>query len=31
MELLKNPHPGDDIPIGTLKAIYKQAGWEEEG
>ncbi|MCP4135213.1 MAG: type II toxin-antitoxin system HicA family toxin [bacterium] len=22
------PHPKSDIPIGTLKNIYKQAGWE---
>jgi predicted RNA binding protein YcfA (HicA-like mRNA interferase family) len=22
-------HPGEDIPIGTLKSIYKQAGWED--
>ena len=20
-------HPGDDLPIGTLKSIYDQAGW----
>lgn len=22
-------HPGDDVPIGTLKGIHKQAGWEK--
>lgn len=22
------PHPKSDIPTGTLKSIYKQAGWE---
>jgi predicted RNA binding protein YcfA (HicA-like mRNA interferase family) len=22
------PHPRKDIPIGTLRNIYKQAGWE---
>lgn len=22
------PHPKKDIPIGTLKSIFKQAGWE---
>ena len=21
------PHPKKDLPIGTLKNIYKQAGW----
>ena len=21
------PHPKSDIPIGTLKSIYRQAGW----
>jgi predicted RNA binding protein YcfA (HicA-like mRNA interferase family) len=21
------PHPKRDIPIGTLKSIYRQAGW----
>jgi predicted RNA binding protein YcfA (HicA-like mRNA interferase family) len=21
------PHPKKDFPIGTLKSIYKQAGW----
>ena len=23
------PHPKKDIPKGTVKSIYKQAGWEE--
>jgi predicted RNA binding protein YcfA (HicA-like mRNA interferase family) len=22
------PHPKKDFPIGTLKSIYKQAGWD---
>lgn len=22
------PHPRKDYPIGTLKSIFKQAGWE---
>jgi len=22
------PHPKADLPIGTLKSIYKQAGWK---
>ena len=22
------PHPCKDIPIGTLRNIYRQAGWE---
>ena len=22
------PHPKSDLPIGTLRAIYKQIGWE---
>ena len=21
------PHPSADIPIGTLRSIYRQAGW----
>ncbi|MGJ3232685.1 MAG: type II toxin-antitoxin system HicA family toxin [Oceanicaulis sp.] len=21
------PHPQKDLPIGTVRAIYKQAGW----
>ncbi len=21
------PHPKKDLPLGTLKSIYKQAGW----
>jgi predicted RNA binding protein YcfA (HicA-like mRNA interferase family) len=21
------PHPRKDIPVGTLKAIFRQAGW----
>lgn len=26
--LVTVPHPKRDLPIGTLKSIYKQAGWE---
>jgi predicted RNA binding protein YcfA (HicA-like mRNA interferase family) len=22
------PHPAKDIPIGTLRSIYRQAGWD---
>jgi predicted RNA binding protein YcfA (HicA-like mRNA interferase family) len=22
------PHPKKDIPVGTLRSIFKQAGWE---
>ncbi|NJN37973.1 MAG: type II toxin-antitoxin system HicA family toxin [Acaryochloridaceae cyanobacterium CSU_3_4] len=22
------PHPKKDLPTGTLKSIYKQAGWQ---
>ncbi|HNB53106.1 MAG TPA: type II toxin-antitoxin system HicA family toxin [Anaerolineales bacterium] len=22
------PHPKKDIPIGTLRSIYQQAGWQ---
>jgi predicted RNA binding protein YcfA (HicA-like mRNA interferase family) len=22
------PHPKKDIPIGTLRSIFKQAGWD---
>ncbi len=22
------PHPKKDLPIGTARSIYKQAGWE---
>ncbi|HEU0196182.1 MAG TPA: type II toxin-antitoxin system HicA family toxin [Nevskiaceae bacterium] len=22
------PHPKKDLPIGTLRAIYRQAGWD---
>jgi len=24
------PHPKSDLPIGTVSAIYKQAGWEKD-
>jgi predicted RNA binding protein YcfA (HicA-like mRNA interferase family) len=24
------PHPNADIPIGTLRSIYRQAGWLEK-
>ncbi|NGP17370.1 type II toxin-antitoxin system HicA family toxin [Devosia aurantiaca] len=23
------PHPNKDIPIGTLRSVYRQAGWLE--
>lgn len=23
------PHPRKDLPAGTLRAIYRQAGWSE--
>jgi len=23
------PHPRDDIPLGTVRSIYRQAGWLE--
>ena len=23
------PHPKKDLPVGTVRAIYKQAGWLE--
>ncbi len=29
--LVTVPHPRRDFPIGTLKAIFKQAGWERGG
>lgn len=22
------PHPEKDIPVGTLRSIYRQAGWD---
>ncbi|MES9901938.1 MAG: type II toxin-antitoxin system HicA family toxin, partial [Sedimenticola sp.] len=22
------PHPKKDLPIGTLRSIYRQTGWE---
>jgi len=22
------PHPKKDLPIGTLRSIYRQAGWQ---
>ena len=22
------PHPKKDLPVGTLKSIFKQAGWD---
>jgi predicted RNA binding protein YcfA (HicA-like mRNA interferase family) len=22
------PHPKKDLPVGTVKSIFKQAGWE---
>lgn len=24
------PHPKKDLPLGTVRAIYRQAGWIEE-
>ncbi|MBI5112694.1 MAG: type II toxin-antitoxin system HicA family toxin [Rhodovulum sp.] len=24
------PHPRRDLPMGTVRAIYKQAGWERD-
>ncbi|MEE4191342.1 MAG: type II toxin-antitoxin system HicA family toxin [Halieaceae bacterium] len=24
------PHPKKDIPVGTVRSIYRQAGWEWE-
>ena len=24
------PHPKRDLPIGTVRAIYKDAGWEKD-
>jgi predicted RNA binding protein YcfA (HicA-like mRNA interferase family) len=24
------PHPKSDLPVGTVYAIYKQAGWKKE-
>lgn len=24
------PHPRTDIPIGTVKSIYRQAGWARD-
>jgi predicted RNA binding protein YcfA (HicA-like mRNA interferase family) len=24
------PHPKRDLPVGTVKAIYKQAGWDKD-
>jgi predicted RNA binding protein YcfA (HicA-like mRNA interferase family) len=26
--LVTVPHPKKDIPIGTLRSIYRQAGWK---
>ena len=26
--LVTVPHPSKDIPIGTLRSIFRQAGWE---
>ena len=28
--LVTVPHPRRDIPIGTVKAIYKDAGWQRD-
>lgn len=24
------PHPKRDLPVGTVRAIYKDAGWEKD-
>ena len=24
----RHPHPNADLPIGTLKSIFRQAGWD---
>ena len=24
------PHPKSDLPVGTVHAIYKQAGWKKD-
>jgi predicted RNA binding protein YcfA (HicA-like mRNA interferase family) len=24
------PHPRKDIPVGTVRSIYKQAGWDKD-
>jgi predicted RNA binding protein YcfA (HicA-like mRNA interferase family) len=24
------PHPKRDLPVGTVRAIYKDAGWQKE-
>ncbi|HWN51136.1 MAG TPA: type II toxin-antitoxin system HicA family toxin [Xanthobacteraceae bacterium] len=24
------PHPKRDLPIGTVRSIYKQAGWQKD-
>ena len=24
------PHPKHDLPLGTVRAIYKDAGWEKD-
>jgi predicted RNA binding protein YcfA (HicA-like mRNA interferase family) len=28
--LVTVPHPKKDLPIGTLRSIYRQAGWKWE-
>jgi predicted RNA binding protein YcfA (HicA-like mRNA interferase family) len=28
--LVTAPHPKKDLPIGTLRSIYRQAGWKWE-
>ena len=27
-EYVTIPHPKKDLPIGTLRSIYRQAGWQ---
>lgn len=29
--LVTVPHPKRDFPMGTLRAIFKQAGWDWKG
>lgn len=24
------PHPRKDIPVGTVRSIYRQAGWDKD-
>lgn len=29
-EIVTVPHPRKDLSIGTLKSIYRQAGWKKD-